>query len=102
QRQRLIHRKIVLQFDVHAELLSGSSRREEALINFRFPISDFRLFRWSLLASAATRIDKFHNLAVEQRAEQLPRALDVRLLLSRRFVAIADELAHRGATVVLA
>src|SRR5262245_21435283 len=64
---------------VKREHAIGSSRREEALTNFRFRISDFRLRNQSPLTSAATRVgiravwlDKLHNdigqrrLAVER------------------------------------
>ena len=46
-----------------------------------------------VLAESAARpllgIDELHDLPVQQRAEQLPGALDVRLFLPRRFVAVA-------------
>ena len=102
QRQRLVHREILLQLDVHAKLAllpRRSSRRErlaslfrDSLGRFRRSASSRRLLR-GLMNSTIFRSSSERN--------NCQRAFDVRLLLPRRFVTARNELLHRAAAVAL-
>ncbi len=70
ERKRLVHREILLQPDVEAEMDPVRVARGE-----------------------------FDDLAFDQGAEELPRALEVRLLVFRRFVRAADKRLHGAAAV---
>ena len=70
KRQRLSHRKIILERDIHAQLRALRRARDE-----------------------------LHDPLLHQRAKELPCALPVLLLRARRLVRMRDQLAHRRAAV---
>ena len=71
ERERLVHREVILQLDIDPQL--------RALRRLR---------------------DELDDLALDQRAEELPAAPGQRLLRLRRFVAARDERLHRPAAVL--
>ena len=80
QRERLVHRKILLQLDIDPQLAAVVS--------------------WLLIAgSRLLALDNFDNSTLNQRAKQLPRPFHVRLLCLRRIVAIANQPLHRPAAI---
>ena len=111
QRERLVHRKVVLQLDVDAELRSAAVPSRTSASRARCPSApgqaEVRPVSFNDLprragTAALPCVGKLNDPPLHQRAEKLPGAFDVGLLGLGRVVAAGDQLLHRAAAVALA
>src|SRR5262245_37146498 len=76
------------RFELRARFKNRSRRRKEALVNFGFQISDFRLLRVSLVTSFATKHSDFQApKATNEMPDEFEGALAVVELVALRRVA---------------